>query len=374
MVFERIVVVTKSSTQDVPKPKDEVERVEDRTGDIYLSVGISGEATQSKHCFVFIHGAGSSKYTWHQQIFQLSKYFLCLAPDFRGHGESSSCSSIALHLLVQDLHDIVENLRDIIGTRSLILLCHSVGGSIGSKYALQSLSDISTGGSSIPISAVLVLDLVEGTAVDSLPHMKLALGAWPSHFNDINQCIEFSIQQHRPRSHYSAHISVPPLLIRHEESQSQGGTGVYLWKTPLLNYEGDWLGWFQGFNECFLSLPCPHCLVVATIDRLDGQMSAAQMQGRFELFVTHGGDGGHFIQEDNPGELLGIIVRFLSNRGILSADVATSLLTCGLHSVAVGNVGLLAAPHISIGAEGNSWSGGGGGGFERYRSPFPKNP
>jgi pimeloyl-ACP methyl ester carboxylesterase len=365
MVFGRISFISTSSN-----PKDGVEGESSEEGEsIQLSVGISGESTQSDLCFIFLHGAGSSKYSWHQQISQFSKHFLCLAPDLRGHGDSSSCPSLALPLLVQDLHIVIESHREVIGARSLIFICHSVGGAVGTNYALQSLSNPMTS-NQISISAVLVLDLVEGTALDSLTHMKLALGTWPSHFNDINQCIEFSIQQHRPQSHYSAHISVPPLLRPgHDQCQRE----IFLWKTPLLEYEDDWKGWFQGFNENFLSLSCPHCLIIATIDRLDGQMSAAQMQGRFELFVTHGGNGGHFIQEDNPGELLGIIVRFLSNRGILSGGLATSLLTCGLHSVAVGNIGLMTTPHISIGG-GRRGGGVGSGGYQHYRSPFPKNP
>jgi hypothetical protein len=125
----------------------------------------------------------------------------------------------------------------------------------------------------------------------------------------------------------------------------------------------------------------PHCLVVATIDRLDGPMSVAHMQGKFEVHVTHGGDGGHFIQEDNPGELLGIIVRFLVGRGLIGSEEAAKLLTCGLTSVAVGPVGggggcggglagSLPPPHFYRGGVG----GGRGAGepFERYRSPFPK--
>lgn len=370
MVFERIFLITRAREREGASGVRGEEKDQEEGENIELSVGISGELTASEYCFVFIHGAGSSKYSWHQQLSQFSKYFLCLAPDLRGHGDSSPCSSLALPLLVQDLQMVMEGLRGVIGTRSLIFICHSVGGAIGTNYALQSLSKNTSGGDGgggggegggdhIPIRAVLVLDLVEGTALDSLPHMKLALGAWPSHFHEINQGIEFSTQQCRPQSHYSAHISVPPLLHRDD---SQGG--VYLWKTPLLKYEDDWRGWFEGFNENFLSLPCPHCLIIANIERLDGQMSAAQMQGRFELFVTHGGNGGHFIQEDNPGELLGIIVRFLSNRGIISGDIATSLLTSGLHSVAVGNIGLM-TPHIPM--------RGGIGGSQQYRSPFPKN-
>jgi protein phosphatase methylesterase 1 len=366
MVFERIV--------NLPSGAEDEE--------ISLSVGISGESTSSNLCFLFLHGAGSSKYTWHHQISQFSPSYLCLVPDLRGHGESSSCDSLSLTHLVSDLIHLINQLQTIIGTRSLVLICHSVGGAIGTKFSeLNPLPNHQ-------IVAIIVLDLVEGTALASLPHMKTALESWPSQFNEINEGILFSVNQHRPQSIYSAHISIPSLLIPDTLSPDTAtpvinergfSTTVYRWKTPLLKYESDWIGWFEGFNNTFLSLPFPHCLIVATIERLDGPMSVAQMQGKFEVHVTHGGEGGHFIQEDNPGELLGIIVRFLLGRGIVTSDEATRLLTSGLTSVAVGGtpsrggggggggfLGSLPPPHIYRGV------GGGGESYERYRSPFPK--
>lgn len=347
MIYERVI-----SFSLQPFPGDD----NNNQTNLTVQIGVAGESTTSNLCFVFLHGIGSSKETWHHQIQQLSPYHLCIAPDIRGHGLSSTCESLEFHLLVNDLEKILldQSVQEIISTRLLIFICHSVGGAIGTSLYLQNNSLRPS------IVAIIVIDLVEETGLDSLPHMKAALNTWPSYFHEIQQCIEFSIHHHRPHNTYSALISVPPLLT-HDESE-----GIYTWKTPLLKYESDWTSWFTGFNDNFLSLSCYHCLIVATIDRLDKKMSMAHMQGRFELYVTHGTDGGHFIQEDNPGELLGIVVKFLLSKGILPSCQASNLLTVGLTSVAVGNVGSVGnrssctgAPHFRSEY------------IERSRLPFP---
>jgi pimeloyl-ACP methyl ester carboxylesterase len=304
-------------------------------------------------CFLFLHGAGSSKETWHNQINELKKYVLCIAPDLRGHGESSDCSSISLSLLVEDVIDILFELSDLIGTRQIVIIAHSVGGAIGTQVSMnEKVKD--------KIRATIILDLVEDTAIESLAHMKMALTKWPNSFPSIESCVDFSVQQHRPASRFSAQVSIPSLLKYDDQTNS------FHWKTSLLKYESDWYGWFTNFNESFLALPHPHCLVVASVDRLDGKMSAAHMEGRYELHITRGGHGGHFIQEDNPGELIGIITRFLKAKGILSNEIAHRLLTNGITTTAIlspvgcgvgfDSLGPIGLPGMGSTQRGGSWN------------------
>lgn len=53
---------------------------------VNLKVGLSGLNTTGEIGLLFIHGMGSSGATWHNQITQLSPYFLTMCPDLRGHG------------------------------------------------------------------------------------------------------------------------------------------------------------------------------------------------------------------------------------------------------------------------------------------------
>lgn len=49
-------------------------------------------------------------------------------------------------------------------------------------------------------------------------------------------------------------------------------------------------------------------LVVAGMDRLDTELTAAHMQGRFQLKLVYG--CGHSVQEDQPGETANSILSF----------------------------------------------------------------
>ena len=53
--------------------------------------------------------------------------------------------------------------------------------------------------------------------------------------------------------------------------------------------ERHWQGWFEGLSQLFLSIPVPKMLILAGVDRLDKQLTIAQMQG--EGGEGRGGEG-----------------------------------------------------------------------------------
>lgn len=291
---------------------EKVDRVESNVegGIVSLAVGVSGEQSDSGICLIFLHGAGSSKETWHNQIKQLRNHFLLLAPDMRSHGESSLSDDLSLNLLVADIAEIVNAFQELIGTRKIVLVGHSVGGAIAVHVASKNAF----------ISGVVVLDLIEETALESLVHMRGVIESWPSSFADISDCIRWSTDMRRPQSVISAEVSIPP-LVRFNSKISQ-----YEWVTSLVAHERDWEGWFVDFDSAFLALHVPHCMLLASAERLDGKMCAAHMQGKFELHVVQGGMGGHFLQEDAPEETLGVLVNFLRRRDFLSQKQANAIL------------------------------------------------
>jgi protein phosphatase methylesterase 1 len=46
-----------------------------------------------------------------------------------------------------------------------------------------------------------------------------------------------------------------------------------------------WEGWFKGLTECFLNTRVPKQLLLAGSDRMDKELTIAQMQGKFKLVV-----------------------------------------------------------------------------------------
>ncbi len=47
-----------------------------------------------------------------------------------------------------------------------------------------------------------------------------------------------------------------------------------------------WEGWFKGLTQCFLDLRVPKQLLLAGSDRMDKELTIAQMQGKFKLVVV----------------------------------------------------------------------------------------
>eukprot|EP01130_Rhizamoeba_saxonica_P011237 TRINITY_DN465_c0_g4_i2.p1 TRINITY_DN465_c0_g4~~TRINITY_DN465_c0_g4_i2.p1 ORF type:complete len:175 (+),score=35.07 TRINITY_DN465_c0_g4_i2:474-998(+) len=141
------------------------------------------------------------------------------------------------------------------------------------------------------VRGLIVLDVVEGTAMSSLPLMQSILRRRPKSFDSIPAAIQWSISTGFIRSRKSACVSVPPQIIETEH-------GLYVWRTDLESTSSFWEGWFTGMSELFLSIPTPKMLMIADTDRLDKALTIGQMQGKYQLTIMPA--VGHQIQEDNP--------------------------------------------------------------------------
>lgn len=65
----------------------------------------------------------------------------------------------------------------------------------------------------------------------------------------------------------------------------------------LKETEKFWMGWFKGLSHIFLNIHVPKILLTAEKERLDKELTIAQMQGKFKVVVIHG--VGHSVQEDD---------------------------------------------------------------------------
>ncbi|CAN7776849.1 alpha/beta hydrolase [Variovorax sp. LjRoot175] len=83
---------------------------------------------------VFCHGAGSNAATWWQQIPVFKEHFTCIAYDHRGFGRSPADPEDFLpQLFVDDLQAVL----DAEGIASAALVCQSLGGISGLRFALR---------------------------------------------------------------------------------------------------------------------------------------------------------------------------------------------------------------------------------------------
>lgn len=87
-----------------------------------------------------------------------------------------------------------------------MLMGHSMGGAICVHLAAMELLATLTG--------VVVIDVVEGTAMEALASMQAFLRSRPQTFKSIPQAIEWSVRSGQIRNVASAKVSMPGQIIK----------------------------------------------------------------------------------------------------------------------------------------------------------------
>ena len=97
----------------------------------------------------------------------------------------------------------------------------------------------------------------------------------------------------------SAALSLPSQLRREE---AEDGRPRYVWRTDaLLRATAPfWRAWYEGLSRKFLAVRAAKLLILAGNDRLDTELTVAQMQGKFQLALLP--KTGHAVHEDSPEE------------------------------------------------------------------------
>lgn len=125
--------------------------------------------------------------------------------------------------------------------------------------------------------------MVEGSAMDALPFMENIVLSRPQEFKSLQSVVQYGIKSGTVKDIYSARVSMPDQVIQ----VTDHGTGVskYVWRTDLMATKPFWEGWFKGLSQCFLDVRVPKQLLLAGSDRMDKDLTIAQMQGKFKLVV-----------------------------------------------------------------------------------------
>nr|TKW04541.1 hypothetical protein SEVIR_7G117100v2 [Setaria viridis] len=231
-----------------------------------------------------LHGGGYSGLSFALAARQMKDKARVVAMDLRGHGKSTTSND--LDLSIETLtNDVIAVIRTMYGDSSpaIILVGHSMGGSVAVHVAAR--KEIRN------VHGLVVVDVVEGTAMASLVHMQKILSNRAQHFPSIEKAIEWSVKGGSLRNVESARVSIPSTL-KYDESRE----------------------WYEGLSDKFLSCPVQKILLLAGTDRLDRALTIGQMQGKFQMVVVR--HTGHAIQEDVPEEFASHILNFISRNKI----------------------------------------------------------
>ncbi|RDX91609.1 Protein phosphatase methylesterase 1, partial [Mucuna pruriens] len=241
-----------------------------------------------------LHGGGYSGLSFAVSASKIKEKARVVAVDLRGHGKSLTENDLDLSVETM-CNDVLAVIKELYSNSppAIILVGHSMGGSIAVHVAAR--KSLST------LAGLVVVDVVEGTAMASLIHMQKILSSRMQHFSSIEKAIEWSVRGGSLRNVDSARVSIPATLN-------------YLYRTELEKTEQYWKGWYEGLSDIFLSCPVPKLLLLAGTDRLDRSLTIGQMQGKFQMVVVR--HTGHAIQEDVPDEFATLIVNFISRNRI----------------------------------------------------------
>ncbi|RCK66604.1 Protein phosphatase methylesterase 1 [Candida viswanathii] len=235
---------------------------------------------------VGLHGAGSSSMTFANLVNHIKDESLSIFLfDIRGHGGSTTTTDdFSLDTMVKDTQFVLTKFISKYNPSSLFLLGHSLGGSIFSKFVNVYPDDKYKG--------LILLDIVEEAAVQSLNAMPQFIERRPKSFDSISRAILWHMN-FLLFNEKSAELSVPDLF-----------TDDLTWKTDLLVTQPYWSSWFAGLSENFLSFKGAKLLILSTHETLDKKLMIGQMQGKYQLVVFKNNEkSGHFVHEDLPNHV-----------------------------------------------------------------------
>ena len=279
-----------------------------------LPIYISGEQGPNLIC---LHGAGHSGLSF-APLALVNKNYRIIAFDFRGHGFNTQTphNDLSEKTLINDTIEVLNHVHEKYPDENLILVGHSMGGSIATKTCCTILKEEEKYKELYKkMQGLMVIDVVEGTAMDALPYMENIVNNRPERFNTIQKGIEYMYKSGTIKNIESARISVPPLL---KEDINNKGTKTYVFKTNLMESKPFWNEWFIGLTKAFLSCNIPKTLMLAGIERMDKDLTIAQMQGKYKLSILRG--VGHIMHEDKPEDVMKVIKDFITTFRITAKE------------------------------------------------------
>ncbi|CAD8091720.1 unnamed protein product [Paramecium primaurelia] len=228
---------------------------------------------KSEPIILLIHGAGHCAMTFALLIQELKTFCSCFSYDIISHGLSQRNETLTMKNLISECESVIEFIRIKNPNTNIILLGHSLGAAIASKIKHQSY-----------IRGLIVIDMIESKAFESIQIMDYQLRKRPSLFSSYSSAINYHVYNNLIRNPISAQITVPHYLNENLE-----------WKVDLIGTKQYWEQWFEGIQNGFDTFPYQKMLFIAESDRIPTDQF---LKSRYPIHLFE--KSGHNIHEDEP--------------------------------------------------------------------------
>ncbi len=261
---------------------------------------------------ILVHGFLDHARSWEPFVASLqrrsSKPLWIIAPDCRGHGDSGWVGAGGYYHFPDYLFDL-DSLIHALGTSSLTLMGHSMGGTISFLYA-----------GTFPKRAKKLI-LVEGIGplgmvFSDAPHR---MEKWISEVKALEQrrTPEYSSLEEAAQRLRRKNPRLKPELALHlaQWGMKQTDNGKWVWKFDPLHRTTAPQPFYTGQAlEFFRRIACP---VLFIQGKESHQTARPDIQQRLEAIAhrttTEIEDAGHMVHQDNPEGLAEVVVEFLSH-------------------------------------------------------------
>ncbi|CAD8088997.1 unnamed protein product [Paramecium primaurelia] len=233
---------------------------------------------------LLIHGAGHCAMTFALLCQELKTFCSCITYDLMQHGQSLKTESLEMDNLIKECEDVIDYIRLNNPNTNILLLGHSLGAAIACKLKPKSF-----------IRGLIVIDMIESKAIESIKLMEQELRKRPSQFYSYSSAISYHLSNNLIKNPQSAQITVPHYLNDNLE-----------WKVDLIQTKKYWQQWFQGIQNGFDNFPYSKLLFVAEMNRL------CSIQFKQNKYTIHLFDkSGHSMHEDQPERMAKHISDFI---------------------------------------------------------------
>ena len=163
------------------------------------------------HVFVCLHGAGHSAMTFAALAAHMKTKSTVVAIDYRGHGGHycENETNLSSDVLVGDTIGVLEQTAARFPGRTICMVGHGMGGAIATKVANVIENDMAGSELNKAVLGLVVIDVVESTAMEALPFMEQIVKKRPPRFKDMKSVIQYGIQNGQVRDRTSARVSMP---------------------------------------------------------------------------------------------------------------------------------------------------------------------